>query len=529
MDAIAECCDSDALIEDTLKNLPKDLNETYRRILENIRPEGVRILQFLVYAKRRLTISAANEILAARIEKQPSRWRIDKKAIIYKGRLSALCSSLISITTVSQRQSLSRLEEEVGRVHLAHFSVKEYLQDQSDFKIETASIPLTKICLTYLRGMWTSGTEKDLAHFPLKRQAAQILTDVSRFAETCEDVLEGLESLLKIRDAVTYLDNVAFPVKDYSKASALYFACHAGLYNVVGSLIEKGVDVNVRGSPNERPLCAAAASGHAHIVKLLLENEAEVNADSESGDTALQEASSRGHKAVVEVLLDNGAEVNAGNSLEGNALSRATYNGHVGVVELLLDRGAGSMFSNTATRRQFVGASNLSNEEKVNVARPILQMGINAAAAKGEAEELRELLFRTGEIKLWKDWHEEAILIASKNGHQGIVRNLQDERLYHAAEDGEYDIAKALLDAGASPDGRNACFDTALEAAGTGGHLEIVKLLLSRGASVSNGCSGRSSLVSFFEQCRWFNNQEILGLLRQHEVREMESRWNRTS
>jgi ankyrin repeat protein len=58
-------------------------------------------------------------------------------------------------------------------------------------------------------------------------------------------------------------------------------------------------------------LWKAAFAGHTEVVKFLLEKGAEVNAKGTiGGTTALMVASQNGHAEVVKVLLEKGADVN---------------------------------------------------------------------------------------------------------------------------------------------------------------------------------------------------------------------------
>lgn len=62
------------------------------------------------------------------------------------------------------------------------------------------------------------------------------------------------------------------------KVNALFCAAHAGQIEVAKVLIEKGADVNVKGSIFGRtPLTAAVYARHEGIVKLLIENGADVD------------------------------------------------------------------------------------------------------------------------------------------------------------------------------------------------------------------------------------------------------------
>ena len=57
--------------------------------------------------------------------------------------------------------------------------------------------------------------------------------------------------------------------------------------------------------------------------------------------------------------------------------------------------------------------------------------------------------------------------------------------LHHAAQTGDRDFAKLLLNLGVDVDARNFCRQTPLHLAVLGGHSELVALLLARGADNS--------------------------------------------
>jgi ankyrin repeat protein len=70
-------------------------------------------------------------------------------------------------------------------------------------------------------------------------------------------------------------------------------------------------------------------------VAILLEKGADVNAKGSYDWTALMKASFNGHTEIVTMLLDNGADVNAKNEHDWTALDWASYNEHTSVVVLL--------------------------------------------------------------------------------------------------------------------------------------------------------------------------------------------------
>src|ERR1700733_1825562 len=141
----------------TLDELPESLDETYERVLREIkkpnRNHARRLLQCLVVAIRPLQVEELAEVLAIDFDDaeeipklNPSwRWEDQERAVLTS------CSSLITIVDTGD----SRV------VQFSHFSVKEYLtsarlatssQDVSQYHItfETAHTILAQACVSVL-------------------------------------------------------------------------------------------------------------------------------------------------------------------------------------------------------------------------------------------------------------------------------------------------------------------------------------------------------------------------------------------
>ncbi|KPA36758.1 hypothetical protein FLAG1_10456, partial [Fusarium langsethiae] len=146
LETLARCL-SPAAIEIALMSLPHDLSETYYRMLENIPSEyknsAIRLLKFLVHTKRPLTLPEAVEVIATEINQEP-RGFTAKRRLFQAADILRYCPSLVIIAEATN------YAETVDELHLAHFSVKEYLLEQAEFDLESASIVITKTCLTYL-------------------------------------------------------------------------------------------------------------------------------------------------------------------------------------------------------------------------------------------------------------------------------------------------------------------------------------------------------------------------------------------
>ncbi|QPC57796.1 hypothetical protein HYE67_000027 [Fusarium culmorum] len=184
LETLARCL-SPAAIEITLMSLPRDLNETYRRMVQNIPSEykssAIRLLQFLVHTRRPLTLPEAVEVIATEINQEPRGFDV-KRRLFQAADILRYCPSLVTIAEATN------YDETVDELHLAHFSVKEYLLEQAEFDLESASIVITRTCLTYL-GDIKNNCSIIRSDFPMARYAAEYWTEYAVSAETSEDIV----------------------------------------------------------------------------------------------------------------------------------------------------------------------------------------------------------------------------------------------------------------------------------------------------------------------------------------------------
>ncbi|KAG7402884.1 putative ankyrin repeat protein [Fusarium oxysporum f. sp. rapae] len=341
LETLARCL-TPAAIEKDLKSLPGDLNETYRLIIQTIpseyKSDAIRLLQFLVHTKRPLTLPEAVEVIATEINQEPRGFNI-KRRLFQAADILRYCPSLVIIAKVTKYAGT------VEELHLAHFSVKEYLLEQAQFDLESASIAISKTCLTYLNDIRGSHSmiRRD---FPMARYAAESWMDYAVSAETSEDIVRTTVSFL--RDKITFqrwcrlyqADRQWDPKPGPPRASSLYYACLGELSLVARDLATEEADVNAQGGEYGNALQAASFKGNLEVVQLLLGKGADVNAQGGQYGNALQAASCKGDLEVVQLLLDKGADVNAQGGWYGNALQAASFEGSLEVVQLLLGKGA---------------------------------------------------------------------------------------------------------------------------------------------------------------------------------------------
>lgn len=322
-------------MEEALASLPLNLNETYERMMESIptevKDDAIRLLQFLVHSDRPLTLAEAKEVIATQIKNKSQGFHI-KRRLFCETDVLYYCPNLVAIVHTT-----------VKELHLAHFSVKEYLLGENHFRIPTASISITRTCLTYLTDI--KGSHREIRRgFPMARYAAKIWTRHAALAQGIEDIVQMTVKFLEKeatfqRWARLYQADVSW--KGYPgppRGSRLYYACFDGLVAPARELIGKGVDVNAQGGLYGNALQAASYKGYQEIVKLLLGTGADINAQGGENGSALQAASHKGYQEIVKLLLGKGADVNAQGGRYGTALQAASLEGHHEIVKLLLGK-----------------------------------------------------------------------------------------------------------------------------------------------------------------------------------------------
>ncbi|KAF8476271.1 hypothetical protein JB92DRAFT_2675324, partial [Gautieria morchelliformis] len=167
LDALRKCR-SPYELKKALTNLPKTLYDTYDRILldidEDNRDDALKLLQWLAFSVRKVSLSESVEVLATDADGEngplfdPDRRFDDPRDIL------TLCSSLVTVTDVHgifhYPEYLTDAQGTITELTLAHFSVREYLVSESlrthrklsfyhcDTKL--ANTFIAKTCLTYL-------------------------------------------------------------------------------------------------------------------------------------------------------------------------------------------------------------------------------------------------------------------------------------------------------------------------------------------------------------------------------------------
>ena len=405
-----------------LEELPETLDETYERILREIRRPNQghahRLLQCLVAAVRPLRVEELAEILAfdfnaEGIPKLNPGWRWDNQ----EEAVMSACSSLAMIV----KDGDSRI------VQFSHFSVKEYLtadrlaepiRDVSRYhiRLEVAHTILARACLGVLLRLDDQVDRDNIKNFPLARYAAQYWAAHARVEDVPSRIRDGMESLfdadkphfatwLWIYDEDQFGDSMSTMRPEKPEAVPLYYAARLGFRDLAEHLIaEHSEHVNASGGCEVTPMHAAAKAGHIDILTLLLGHGADMDGRGPYNRTPLHLASLYGKVEAGQCLLDHGADINSRDDGDWTPLYLAVRRGKVELVRMLLERGARTdglhdkLFHGTVLHRGV-------REGNTQVLRLLLEHGadVNARDKRGRTpsqltgqQEILELLSKYG-------------------------------------------------------------------------------------------------------------------------------------
>ncbi len=340
-------------VQHTLEELPDSLDETYERILREIRRPNQRLahrlMQCLVAAVRPLQVKELAEILtldfnAEGIPKQNPNWRWEDQ----EGAVMLACSSLVTIVKNGDSQI----------VQFSHFSVKEFLtadrlaermRDVSRYhvRLEAAHTILAQACLGVLLGLDDRVDRDNIEGFPLAQYSAEYWATHAQFGNVLSRIKNGIECLFdadKPHFATwrwIYEDSMITMRSEEPKGVPLHYAVNLGFRDLVEHLIaEHPEDVNARDEYEHTPIRNAAREGHADILALLLEHGADVDNRDEFGATPLHCAAWAQDVDVGRCLLDHSADINARDNEGLTPLFDAARAGHVEFARMLLERGS---------------------------------------------------------------------------------------------------------------------------------------------------------------------------------------------
>ena len=184
-------------------------------------------------------------------------------------------------------------------------------------------------------------------------------------------------------------------------ATAIHWAAFSNNLELADLLIAAGANAKTSNRDGATPLYLAASNGNAAMIERLLKAGADPNEKQSHGETPLMFAARSGNVDAIKMLLDHHANVNAKETLRGTtALMWAADQKHAEAVRLLAQRGA-----------DVSAASNPDTKGNRAYLAPPVQARLRAALAAGK--EPGDLLAPGGEQARGKKTNPEDLVAAA--------------------------------------------------------------------------------------------------------------------
>ena len=363
-------------VEEKLRDIPDDLDEVFRLILEKDnrhQSETVLMLQWVLFARRPLE---PEELYFAVLSgTDPTALGPWNKAItpreIIKQYITNVSRGLIEIRKVEKKQEVQFIHETVNDFLLRNkrivildpsigLDVNRNSHDrlaaccgtylsmrslQQDVPEEAYSSDIEDIVKNLFDNIWR-GSRKyyhlqrtdHSGKYPFLQYSAQnILAHIKLATHEGVSRRRPLQQLLNANVFRVWSRSIG--AKDgYNLPCTLALGGQTSLLRCL--LLEPGVDITAPAGDYGSPFQAAAYMGHGDVVRLLLASGADVNANRDNYGTALNIAVSAGDSAIIRQLLGAGADVNAHGEGRETALQTAVNIGSSTIVCQLLDAGA---------------------------------------------------------------------------------------------------------------------------------------------------------------------------------------------
>ncbi|KAI5703665.1 hypothetical protein M8J75_014711 [Diaphorina citri] len=279
-------------------------------------------------------------------------------------------------------------------------------------------------------------------------------------------VMRSMKKLYKKHDKFTELERIKTELKsleeklDLNSSSDEEDTMLEGSPNIGDDInLEELSDLNSGDEESETALHVAAARGNLTLVQSLLKQGHPVKVQDSAGWLPLHEAANHGHTDIVQALVSAGADPNDKGGTGISPLHDAAANGYLEVIEILLDKGA-----STAQKTNLYFYSILS----IYVISILFYPGgtgispLHDAAANGYLEVMEILLDKGASTAHKTNLYFYSILsiyvisILFHPGGTGI------SPLHDAAANGYLEVIEILLDKGASTAQKTNQGETAL-------------------------------------------------------------------
>ncbi|KAJ5319622.1 uncharacterized protein N7506_012326, partial [Penicillium brevicompactum] len=509
-------------IERTINTTPKGLERVYEQnwikileLPEEDRGRSLSLLRWTAFSQRPLTVNEITEALLicetrdeVRIDELPEVIDMD----YIENGISYYCGSLLEI-----RGPQEESEDGVKTVHLAHFSVKQYLLHKASrarllhlngalgyFAESTENTLLAKMCLRYVNFLATRRKGPRIEHDRFRGffldYAAGSWQQHACIGEAKDGELISYTNRLFDIKGPSWTAMREWLDRDYTEggrkqsgiehnpAGPVYYAALLGLVDTLSFLmnerkhsadetgplilLEKGADLTIVNNDRWTPVNIASSNGHLEVVKLLLEKGADPKTANNAGWTPVNSASEHGHHKIIKLLLEKRADAKTASNNGWTPVNIASSNGHLEVVKLLLEKGADPKTTNNA---EWTPVNSTSEHGHHEIIKLLLEKRVDLTIANNDEWTPVNTTSQNGHLEVVK-------LILKKETDLAIASNNRWTPVNITLLNGHLKVVKFLLEREADPKTANNTRWTPVNIASQNGHLEVVKLLLENGA-----------------------------------------------
>ncbi|KAI0376659.1 hypothetical protein F5Y04DRAFT_285739 [Hypomontagnella monticulosa] len=244
--------------------------------------------------------------------------------------LESLCSGLITVNNES------------GIVHLAHDTIREYLDQAWSEFLDTTKAMIAEVCVEYLSSSSSPfetgfrGTASDFEkwlksnpfyYYAVNNWEYHIRPYLTKSTRQLSFLIRHLERQEKVE--ATYSD------QSRDSVTSLHLVAYYGIEEAVKALISREGEANVKNMMGQTPLIYASKRGHTKVAALLLDHGASIDLRDNDGLTPLSWAAKNGNEGVVKLLLKKGANAKIKDNNGLTPFSWAVKNSHISTARML--------------------------------------------------------------------------------------------------------------------------------------------------------------------------------------------------
>lgn len=308
----------------------------------------------------------------------------------------------------------------------------------------------------------------------LSREERDLNTEAGAKNTTASDSSKPTSSTLSrftssLNQAMAAASAFALTNPSQKTKDALFDACRSSDLKTCMKLIGNKAGVDTDLGYRHTPLMHASETGCKHIVEFLIEAGANINAVDIDGETALLKSCGKPNHEVTNILINAGANVNLKNSRGKTPLYMASiHSNDTPIVQKLIDKGARLDLTTNDGLSALHIASQQGNKDTVAI---LVNAGANVDLVTTDTKEtpLHLVCARNVDFELQdytvtsqiedmatierKKLLETAKILIANTADIDAVDSKGETALFKACKNGHADIVKALLSAGATLEG----------------------------------------------------------------------------